>query len=72
MQELGSQILQSIWESVSEIRRKNLGNKEKGNREVCAQRIGIIKKTKEFGKEYTRTGTNKVLRMVVVPGRVGI
>ena len=43
---------------------------KEGTRKSCAQRIGIIKKTKELGKACMRTGTNTVLRMEVVPGRV--
>ena len=37
---------------------------------VCVQRIGILKKTKEFRKVYVRTGTNTVLWMGVVSGRL--
>ena len=49
---------------------KKLGKKETGKGKTCEQRIAIIKKTKEFRKAYMRTGTNNVLRMGVVPGRV--
>ena len=37
---------------------------------VYKELVRIIKKTKEFRKAYMRTGTTKVLRMGVVPGRV--
>ena len=37
---------------------------------MCVQRITIIKNAEEFRKVYMEKGTNKVLRMAVVPGRV--
>ena len=49
---------------------KKLRKKRKGKRKECAQRIGIIKKTKELRKAHVKTGTTSVLRMGVVPGRV--
>ena len=62
-------ISDSVEQMVLDIRNptKKLGKRE---RKKWAQRIGIIKKTEEFMKAYRRTGTNDVLRVGVVPGRV--
>ena len=47
-------------------RRTKLDKKERGKRRKCVQRIGFIKKTKKFRKGNIKTGTNKILRMVVL------
>ena len=67
MRELRSHTVWNIWALISGTSRK-VG--EKGKMKTCAQRNGIIKKTKEFNQAYVRTGTYKVLRMVMVPGIV--
>ena len=46
------------------------GKKKQGSWKKCSQRIGLINKTKEIRAAFMRTGTNLVLRMGVVPGRV--
>ena len=49
---------------------KTSGNGEKGTTETVRAEHRHQQATKKFGEACIRTGTNKVLRMGVVPGRV--
>ena len=61
----------STWEFANRNHTKKLGKTMKKTTERhCFQKIGIVRRTKEFRKASVRTGTNNILRRGAVSGRV--
>ena len=48
---------------------KRLGVKEKARRKKCKVRFSLIKKNREFQKNYMKVGVKKLLRAGMVPAR---